>query len=317
MVPLPGRPSAVYPYRNGFILTFRDIPEVALLDREGNVRYLKADTPLEDFFLDPFEGYLVGSSRKRGGLLVYSLPDLKRVAFLRTRSLPHLFATAFWYREGSFFFATRHAGTTRVTVWEMYSWRKVAEVDVGTTGFFVRTHPSTPYLWVDGGEGEIILIDKRTYEVRRAKITEGGRITHVEFSGDGRLAYVSVKGRGLLVLDTALFKKVSSVSTPGPSGKYNPLMKTRRGLSALLGLEVFMRKCWGCHHPTRRAFGPPLRWIAEHRSEDLIVSQILNPHSTYKLLGYRRNAMPSIKMSPEEVKAVLSFMEAIKNGWFD
>ncbi len=317
VIPLRGRPSAVYPYREGFILTFRDRPEVAFVDRKGSIGYFKVDTPIQDFFLDPFESYLVGSSKERGGLFVYSLPDLKRVAFLKTESLPHLFAVAFWYKDGSFLFATRHTNKAKVTIWEMYSWKKVAEVDVGEEGFFVRTHPSTPYLWVDGGAGELILIDKETYRVRRVRVSESGTITHVEFSGDGKLAYVSVKGEGLLLLDTALFGKVTLLETPLPSGKYNPLLKTRRGIASLLGFEVFMRKCWGCHHPTRQAFGPPLRWIAERRSRDLIVSQILNPQGTYKLLGYRRNAMPPIKMSPEEMKAILSFMEALKDGWFD
>jgi mono/diheme cytochrome c family protein len=317
LVKLEGRPSALYPFGDGFILGFRDLPRVAFLSPEGEISYKDVEHPLQDFFIDPFEGYLVGSSRETGEITVYSLPNLKKVASRRTGSMPHLFATAFWYRDGSFFFATRHIRTTKVTLWEMYSWRKVAEVEVGSRGFFVRTHPSSPYLWVDGGEGELILIDKRTYEVSRVRISDGGRVTHVEFSGNGDIAYVSLEGKGLVLLDPQVFRELAFLETPKPSGKYNPLLKTRLGVASLLGFEVFMRKCWGCHHTTRQAFGPPLRWIADHRSRDLIVAQILNPQGTYRLLGYARNSMPRIRMSPQEVEAVLKFMEALRYGWFD
>jgi len=47
------------------------------------------------------------------------------------------------------------------------------------------------------------------------------------------------------------------------------------------------------------------------------MAQILDPKSTYKLLGYSRNAMPRIELKEEELKALISFMEALKNGWMD
>ncbi len=312
VVPLQGRPAAVYPYGRGYIVAFRDLAKVALLDYEGNISYVPIDTSLDDFFIDPLERYLVGGSRGEGKILVYSLPDLSRVAELRIRSLPHLFSVAFWYADGSFFFATRHIGSDIVTVWRMYSWRKVKEIKVGSGGFFVRTHPSTPYLWVDGGDGHLVLIDKRSFEVTRKRLAHWGRLTHVEFSGDGRFAYLSLSGNGLFILDTQLFREVAFMKTSKPAGKYNPVMKTRRGSAALLGYQVFMNKCWGCHHTTRQAFGPPMRWIATHRDKDLIVAQILNPEGTSRLLGYARNNMPRIRMSPEEVEAILRFMEFLK-----
>ncbi len=307
LIPLEGRPSAVYPYRDGFVVGFRDRPLVALVGKDGSIRYVKVDTPLEDFFIDPFSRYLVGSSREVEGIVVYELPDFKKVTSVETGSLPHLFATAFWYWNGTFFFGARHINDTKVTLWDMTSFKKVAEVDTGSNGFFVRTHPSTPYLWLDGGDGELVLVDKRSFEVRRVELPRGGKVTHVEFSGDGELAYVSVKGQGLLILDARIFKEVAFLKTPLPSGKYNPLMKTGKGLKALLGFEVFMRKCWGCHHPTRQAFGPSFRWIAESRSRDLIVARMINPV----------RPMPKIDLSPEEVEALISFMEVLRDGWFD
>ena len=313
-IELKGDPAGVYPYKDRFLLTFKDEPFVAFVGRDSKVRYVKVEEPIVDFFVDPLEKFLVGSPRKEGKVFVYSLPEMKKVTSFETGSLPHLFSSTFWYSKGKFYFATRHVGTGKVTLWELYSWRKVKEIDVGKRGFFVRTHPSTPYLWVDGGEGELVLVDKRTFEVRKVKTGRGGRVTHVEFSGDGKLAYISLLGEGLSVVDSQTFRELAFLRTEKPSGKYNTLMKTKEGLAYLLGYEVFMEKCWGCHHPTKQAFGPPMRWIATHRERELIVSQILNPKATSKLLGYRRNNMPKIELSEEEVEALLRFMEFLKEG---
>ncbi|WP_269456708.1 hypothetical protein [Thermocrinis minervae] len=40
-----------------------------------------------------------------------------------------------------------------------------------------------------------------------------------------------------------------------------------------------MERCWGCHHITEDAFGPPLKWVAKNR-EPII-----------------RNSMPRMKLT--------------------
>lgn len=47
------------------------------------------------------------------------------------------------------------------------------------------------------------------------------------------------------------------------------------------------------------------------------MAQIIDPQNTYRLLGYSRNAMPKIELKDEELKALLKFMEALKDGWMD
>ncbi|WP_457600747.1 cytochrome D1 domain-containing protein [Hydrogenivirga sp.] len=315
---LPGKPGAVYELSRtgGFVLTFRDIPRVAFLNRDGSLILREVDTPLEDFFIDPFEEFIVGSSRSRRKLLVYAIDTMEKVYERDISGLPHLFSSSFWYSGGNFFFATRHMGSTKVSLWKLYDWKLVKEIDTGGRGFFVRSSPSVPELWVDNSDNTFVLIDKRTLRVKRINVTRNGKATHVEFTPGGKFAYVSVVGeRGkLLIYDPLKKSLLKTLPAVHPAGKYNYVLKTRKFYPSLLGEEVFMAKCWGCHHPTQRAFGPSFRWIARNRSRAEIVSQILNPQETARILGYKRNAMPKIELSERELKAVLAFIESFKGG---
>ena len=318
-IELEGRPGAVYELRKEgrFILTFRDRSLVAFVSGKGEVSYRRIETPLDDFFIDPFERYMVGSSRGERKLIVYELDTLKKVFEERVPGLPHLFSASFWYSNGKFYFATRHMGSTKVSVWRMYDWKLVKEIDTGGKGFFVRTTSKVPHLWIDKGDGSFILLDKRTLEVKRLKVSEEGTATHVEFSHDGRFAYVSVVGeeRGIYIYDPLKLRLLKKLPAKHPVGKYNFVNKSRSMDRVQLGYEVFMEKCWGCHHPTREAFGPSIAWIARHRSGEEILSQLIDPERTSKLLGYGRNAMPRMKLSPEEIEALFSFIESFKGGY--
>ena len=315
-IELKGRPSAVYGMRRkgGFVLGFRDMPFVAFVDGGGGVRYFKVEAPLSDFFPDPFERFLIGSSREDRRLVVYDLDTMEKVFERRISGLPHLFSAGFWYSKGNFYFATRHIGSTKISVWRMYDWKLVREVDTKGRGFFVRTTSGIPHLWIDNGDGSFVLLDKRTLELKRLKVSGEGRATHVEFSYDGRFAYVSVvgEGSGLYIYDPLTLELLRKLPAKHPAGKYNFVNKTRSFLPARLGYEVFMEKCWGCHHVDRVAFGPPLKQIAERRSREEIASQLLNPEETSKLLGYKKNTMPGIDLSREEIEAILAFIESLK-----
>ncbi len=315
-IPLEGRPSAVYELhrKDAFVLAFRDKPLFGLLEGE-RISYREVEEPLEDFFIDPFERFLIGSSRRAGKLLVYRIDTGQKVYEKEMGALPHLFSAAFWYSDGSFYFATRHVNSPQVSVWRMYDWKLIRTLKVGGRGFFVRTHPALPHLWIDNDEGDFVLLDKKTLRVSRAPVAEEGKATHVEFSADGRYAYVSLVGeRGALVVyDPLNFKVLKTLKALHPAGKYNFLMKSRRFYPYLLGREIFMAKCWGCHHQTRTAFGPSLRWIALHRTRDVIISQILNPEQTAESMGYTRSVMPRIEMTPYEIEGVLAFIEGLRD----
>ncbi|GAB6065991.1 dihydro-heme d1 dehydrogenase [Aquifex pyrophilus] len=311
VIPLKGRISAIYTLykRDALIVAYRDRREVGIFNK--TLRSYPVEEPLQDYFIDPFENYIIGSSRDGKKVVIYRIEDFKKVYEEKTGSLPHLFAVSFWYRKGKFYMATRHRDGS-LTLWELYNWKKIKTFRLKEKGFFVRTHFKNPYLWLDTYRNYVLLLNKKSLRLERIKVSEGGTFTHAEFSGDGNIAYLSVLGEGLELLDAYSFKKMKSYPLKYPVGKYNAILKSRSLYGAFLGYEVFMEKCWGCHHLKREAFAPPLEWIAKNRPKDLILSQILNPEKNYKLLGYTRNAMPRIRLSAYELEALMELFEALR-----
>jgi mono/diheme cytochrome c family protein len=84
-------------------------------------------------------------------------------------------------------------------------------------------------------------------------------------------------------------------------------------VSAVEGKKVFETYCWGCHHQTAVAFGPPFTQIAAKRSAEEIQAMITDPESVSKAFGYKRNAMPPFKLSKEELEAITRYILSYKN----
>jgi len=79
-----------------------------------------------------------------------------------------------------------------------------------------------------------------------------------------------------------------------------------------VGKKVFETYCWGCHHQTAVAFGPPFREIAAKRSAEEIRAMIVDPVSVSKALGYTRNAMPKLDLSEGELEAIAAYILSFK-----
>ena len=78
------------------------------------------------------------------------------------------------------------------------------------------------------------------------------------------------------------------------------------------GKKVFETYCWGCHHQTAVAFGPPFTQIAAKRSAEEIRAMITDPERVSKVFGYKRNAMPPFKLNEEEVEAITRYILSFK-----
>lgn len=319
-IPVKGKISAVYELHSDdrAVFTYRNSALLGVLDTSTlEVTHTKVAEPIEDFFIDPFENFVIGSSRRGSVMNVFELDTGKKVFEYPIDGMPHLASASLFYKDGGFFFATSHITKPKVTIWKMYDWGFVKEVATGGNGFFVRTHPESPYLWTEDGEDSVVLIDKSDYSVKTLTPSPGKRVIHTEFSGDGRIAYVSVydKDGSLALYDAKTLESIKDIPASIPVGKYNYLMKTRKFEPYFLGREVFMAKCWGCHHPTSKAFGPSFKWIAARRDESVIRAQILDPESTSKRLGYEKNAMPRIELSPYELDSLMSFIKMSGSGF--
>ncbi len=85
-------------------------------------------------------------------------------------------------------------------------------------------------------------------------------------------------------------------------------------LSAQSGKKVFETWCWGCHHQTAEAFGPPFAEIAAKRDAATIRAMITDPASVSQTLGYTRNAMPPFKLKEEELQAITAYILSYKES---
>ncbi len=317
IIPLQGRISALYDLytRDQALFTYRDKPLLGILDtRSLDIDYVELDEPFEDFFIDPFENFIIGTSRHGKRMEVLDLKSRKIVFSHPIESMPHLFSATYWYQDGHFYFATPHLRQSAITVWKMYDWAFVRKVDVGGDGFFVKTHPATPWLWVDNGSDQLVLVGKKDFTTKILVPMKGKKFNHTEFSGDGRYAYLSIyeTDGALLVYDTASLRELKNYPANVPVGKYNFINKNRRFYPALFGQTLFEEKCWGCHHQTAEAFGPPFAQIAAKRSDAEIMAHIASPEESAKTLGYSRNLMPAFDLTPEQLLSITAYIKSIR-----
>lgn len=318
MYDVKGKISALYELysKDEAIFTLRNSPKLYKVDTKL-LRFTsyKLDKPIEDFFIDPFEEYIIGTTRHGKDLRVYDIKTLKEVFQAPIEGMPHLFSATYWYKDGKFYFATPHLRKPYITIWQMYDWKLVKKINVGGDGFFVKTHPQSDYLWVDNGSDQLILVDKAKYTIKKIVPRKNKRYIHTEFSGDGKYAYLSIyePNGDLLVWQTDTFKELKDYKANVPVGKYNFINKNRKFYPRLFGLSIFKEKCWGCHHQTAMAFGPPFAQIAKQRSDEEMMAQITDPEHTYKYLGYKRNAMPAFHLSPKELRCIVDYIKSFKD----
>jgi len=78
------------------------------------------------------------------------------------------------------------------------------------------------------------------------------------------------------------------------------------------GKKVFETYCWGCHHQTAMAFGPPFSEIAAHRSKSEIEAYIASPKSMYEAFGYKRSVMTQLHLTAQELDVISEYILSYK-----
>ena len=79
------------------------------------------------------------------------------------------------------------------------------------------------------------------------------------------------------------------------------------------GEKVFKTYCWGCHHQTAMAFGPPFSQIAKKRTKAQIMAYIASPRTMYKKFGYKRSVMTQLHLTPKELEAISDYILSYKD----
>ncbi len=78
------------------------------------------------------------------------------------------------------------------------------------------------------------------------------------------------------------------------------------------GKNVFETYCWGCHHQTAMAFGPPFNEIASKRTKAEIEAYIASPKSMYKSFGYKRTVMTQFNLNDKERDSIAEYILSYK-----
>ena len=223
------------PIATGLVHDFR-LKEGAFVPGFLNARRTPLEDVLDDFFFMPDYRQLVGASRdgKRGQ--VVHLDVRRAVASVELPGLPHLGSGITWERNGARVMATPNLREGLVTVVDVATWKTVAQVPTAGPGFFLRSHETSRYAWVDSmmspqGRDTLQVIDKQSLEVvARLRPAPGKTLAHIEFDRYGRYALASLweNDGALIVFDAATLAEVKRIPMNKPVGKYNVANKIRR-----------------------------------------------------------------------------------------
>ena len=122
-----------------------------------------------------------------------------------------------------------------ISVIDMQTWQTITQIPTLGPGFFMRSHESTPYAWVDAmmsaNKNKLLLIDKTTLKpIHTLEGPPGQTLAHIEFTRDGRYALASLweKQGALIVYDAQTLKEVKRLPMSKPVGKYNVFNKITR-----------------------------------------------------------------------------------------
>lgn len=324
-IPLPGKAGGFYslPSLKSFALSFREIPELWIIGESPPFEIEKRKLPeaFQDFSVSPVKPYIIGTKRGGDHMYIYDYMEDRILKKIPTSGLPHLASAAFYIHKGELFAGVNHIKKPAATIISLDRLDKVAEIPLPGAGFFVRTHHATPYLWIDTETERIALVNKDDFsDIRYLTPHEGRKAMHVEFTKEGARALVTIPGRGgeVVIYDAKTLEKINAIPFERPVGKYNATNKTYPGRSlaarkadgASAGKQVFDKYCMGCHHQVYEAFGPSFTRIARERGAARIKFHILSPEASAKTLGYKRNSMPRIKLSPEQLEAIVRYIKS-------
>ncbi|WP_415246272.1 cytochrome D1 domain-containing protein [Thauera sp.] len=261
------RVSAVYDAtpRQSFIAALKDVPEVWEISytkaaediptgfihdyaqKEGsfipgylNPRRTVLQEVLDDFFFTQDYAELMGASREGVGQVV-NLDIRRKIADLPLDGMPHLGSGITWEWTGTdgkprTVMASTNLKAGEVTVIDMKTWEVIKRIPTRGPGFFLRSHASSRYAFVDSmmsPQAKHILqaIDKQTLEVVKEITGEPGKtLAHIEFTRDGRYALASLwEDEGaVIVYDAQTLEEVKRLPMRKPVGKYNVWNKITR-----------------------------------------------------------------------------------------
>ena len=253
------RVAAVYttPNESSFIISAKELGQIWQVDytdiKNLRINQIESAKYLHDCFFDPTGRYFQIAANASDKMVIVDTKDWALEALIDVDTKPHPGPGANWNDPKCGPVAgTTHLGVGTVTVWGNdpeghadQAWKVCYEVETDGAGLFIRTHPTSQYVWADQTkhpepeiQQSVQVIDKDTREiVKTIRVTEepGKVAVHMEFNKDGSEVWVSVwnrkennKATGEIVVYDAktLEEKTRIKGLTTPTGKFNVYNRT-------------------------------------------------------------------------------------------
>ena len=248
------RVAAIYttPNEPTFLVAIKELGQMWQVDYTDldNLRIESINSAkfLHDGFFDPTGRYFQIAANASDKMVVVDTKTRKLEAMIDTDAKPHPGPGANWIDPKCGPVAgTTHLGVGLVSVWgndpinnKDNAWKLCYEVETDGAGVFIRTHPTSDFVWADQTkhpepevQQSVQVFDKKTHEiVKTIRVTEeeGKAAVHMEFNADGTEVWVSVWNRknasapeGEIVIYDAktLEEKARIKGLTTPTGKFN------------------------------------------------------------------------------------------------
>ncbi|MCF7981532.1 MAG: nitrite reductase [Pseudomonadales bacterium] len=248
------RVAAIYttPNEPTFLVAVKELGQMWQVDYSDldNLRIEQINSAkfLHDGFFDPTGRYFQIAANASDKMVVVDTKERKLEAMIDTDAKPHPGPGANWNDPKCGPVAgTTHLGVGLVSVWgndpinhKDQAWKLCYEVETDGAGVFIRTHPTSQYVWADQTkhpepevQQSVQVFDKKTRKiVKTIRVTqeEGKAAVHMEFNQDGTEVWVSVWNRKdasnptgeIVVYDAKTLKekkRIKGLTTP--TGKFN------------------------------------------------------------------------------------------------
>ncbi|MCX7707462.1 MAG: c-type cytochrome [Anaerolineae bacterium] len=212
------------------------------------IKMLESERYLHDGGWDATRRYFLVAANQANKVAVVDAQEGKLVALVETPKIPHPGRGANWVDpEFGPVWSTAHLGDpsliaigTDPTGHPQQAWKVVRNIPLpGAGSLFVKTHPDSPWIWVDHALNSDEKIQRTVCVIAKAdptktakcwEIANYGRAVHFEYNREGTQVWVSVWGRAdqpgktgeVVVYDDRTLAEVARIpNLVTPTGKFN------------------------------------------------------------------------------------------------
>ncbi len=253
------RVAAIYttPNESSFWVAVKELGQMWQVDYSDldnlDIKQVNSAKYLHDGFFDPSGRYFQIAANASDKMVIVDSSTGKLTAMIDTDKKPHPGPGANWNDpECGPVGGTTHLGVGKVTVWgndpsghKDNAWKICYEVDTDGPGVFIRTHPTSDYVWADQTkhpepeiQQSVKVIDKKSRKVvKTIQVTseEGKAAVHIEFNKGGSEVWISVWNRKdnknptgeIVIYDAKTLKEIKRIKgLTTPTGKFNVYNRT-------------------------------------------------------------------------------------------